>query len=132
MKIGIVGCGLNADYHINFAKSYPDTQIVGVVDKDEAKAGECAERFGIAHTFISIKDLVEHDKPDVIHIVTPPKTHFALAKEALESGCHVLVEKPLALNGEDAESLFEQADRQGVKLCTMHNHFFDPCMLKAR
>lgn len=38
MKVGIVGCGLNSNYHINFVRSYPDAEIVGVVDKDEEKA----------------------------------------------------------------------------------------------
>lgn len=131
MKIGIVGCGLNSDYHINFAKDYPDAEIVGVVDKNTEKAMECASRFNIKGIFSSIKELVEHSKPDVIHIVTPPQTHYSLAKEAIQLRCHVLVEKPLALNFQEARELFDLADQHGVKLCIMHNHFFDPCMARA-
>ena len=74
---------------------------------------------------------MDHDKPDVIHIVTPPKTHFELAKEAIESRCNVLVEKPLALDYQEAKTLFDLAERHGVRLCAVHNHFFDPCMAKA-
>src|SRR3972149_11948623 len=106
MKIGIVGCGLNSDYHINFAKSYPGLEIVGVVDKDENKARECAAKFGISNIFPSIKDLVSYRKPVVLHIVTPPKTHFLLAREAIEHGCHVLVEKPMTLNLKEAMDLY--------------------------
>jgi predicted dehydrogenase/nucleoside-diphosphate-sugar epimerase len=132
MKIGIVGCGLNADYHINFARSYPGLEILGLVDTDDRKGRVCAERFGIDNVFPTISALVDHDRPDVLHIVTPPKTHFALGKEALELKCNVLIEKPLCLSAEDAKELYVIAERNGVKLCTMHNHYFDPCMLKAR
>lgn len=131
MKIGIVGCGLNSDYHINFAKSYPGHEIVGVVDRDPDKARECSNRHGIPKVFSTIKELVAYDKPDVIHIVTPPKTHFLLAREAIESKCNVLVEKPLALNYQEAKNLFDLAEHHGVRLCTVHNHYFDPCMEKA-
>ncbi len=132
MNIGIVGCGLNSDYHINFSKAYPAAEIVGIVDKDEIKAKACAEKYGIQAIFSSIGKLVQQEKPNVIHIVTPPKTHFALAKEAIELGCNVLVEKPLALNLQEAQELYNLAERYNVKLCTMHNHFFDPCMAQVQ
>lgn len=131
MRIGIVGCGLNSDYHIDFAKDYPGLQIVGVVDKDVQKANQCAAKYGIKKIYPSIKELVDEERPDAIHIVTPPQTHYSLAKEALELKCHVLVEKPIALDVQEARELFELAEAHGVKLCTMHNHFFDPCMAKA-
>lgn len=132
MKVGFVGCGLNSDYHINFAKHYEAIEIVGVVDKDTRKARECAEKYQISNWFSSIDEMVEKGKPDIIHIVTPPKTHYALAIEAIQQGCHVLVEKPMALNFDDAEALYNLADQHNVKLCAMHNHFYDPCMQKAR
>jgi nucleoside-diphosphate-sugar epimerase/predicted dehydrogenase len=127
MKIGIVGCGLNSDYHINFSRSYPGAEIVGIVDKDAQKAKDCAQKYGIPAVFGSINDLVQQKKPDVIHIVTPPKTHAALAKEAITLKCNVLVEKPLALSLSEGKELYDLAEQHGVKLCTMHNHFFDPC-----
>jgi predicted dehydrogenase/nucleoside-diphosphate-sugar epimerase len=132
MKIGIVGCGLNSDYHINFARAYPGAEIVGIVDRDEAKIKQCRERFGIAQGFSTIQDLVTNTKPDVIHIVTPPWTHVALASEAIEAGCNVLIEKPMAFNAEEGKKLYRMAEEKGVMLCSMHNHFFDPCMMKAR
>jgi predicted dehydrogenase/nucleoside-diphosphate-sugar epimerase len=132
MKIGIIGCGLNSDYHINFALTYPGSEIVGLVDLDEKKAQKVADRFKITKIYKNIDSLVEESRPQVIHVVTPPRTHFQVAREALEKGCHVLVEKPLALNLEEAEALYNIAEKRGVKLCAMHNHFFDPCMVKAR
>lgn len=132
MKVGFVGCGLNSDYHVSFAKDYPGIEIIWVVDKDERRAKQCADKYGIPKYFSTINDLIEFNKPDVIHIVTPPQTHFLLAKAAIQSECHVLIEKPIALNLNEAKELFVLAEEHGVKLCTMHNHFFDPCMIKAR
>ncbi|MFC1884326.1 NAD-dependent epimerase/dehydratase family protein [Thermodesulfobacteriota bacterium] len=132
MKIAIIGCGLNSDYHINFAKDYPGIHIIGVVDKDENRAQKCAERWEIRRYFKGLKDLVAVNKPDLVHVVTPPKTHMEVSKEAIELGCNVLIEKPLALNLKEVKTLFALADKEGVKICAVHNHFFDPCMIKAR
>ena len=132
MKIGIVGCGLNSDYHINFARSYQDAEIVGVVDKDLERAGICAAQYDIKKIFKNVRELVDQERPDVIHIVTPPTAHYSLAKEAILMKCHVLIEKPMTLSVHEARELYDLAEENGVKLCTMHNHFFDPCMIKAR
>jgi len=132
MKVGIIGCGLNSAYHVNFAKSYPGANIIGLADRDQGRATECSDRFGINKMFSNIEELVKVSKPDVIHIVTPPHTHYPLAKEAIELNCNVLVEKPITLNVVEARELYALAEEHGVKLCTMHNHFFDPCMVKAR
>lgn len=132
MKIGIVGCGLNSDYHLRFAKTYPGARIVGLVDLDLDRARRVADHHEIPGAFADLAELVKQADPDVVHILTPPKTHFALAKEAIQLGRHVLIEKPMTLNLEDAAALFELARRHRVKLCAMHNHFYDPCMLKAR
>lgn len=131
MKIGIVGSGMNSDYHINFAKAYAGAEIVGIVDKDELKARECANRHDIKNVFTTIGQLIEEANPEVVHILTPPKTHFQLAREVIESKRHVLVEKPIALDYAEAEELYKLAEKNGVKLCAMHNHFYDPCMAKA-
>lgn len=132
MKIAVAGCGLNSHYHIRFAKEYPELEIVGLVDKDKKRAEECARRHGVTSVFASISELMKVKKPDAVHIVTPPMFHYELAREVIESGCHVLVEKPLTLDLEEAEGLYGLSEKYGVSLCTMHNHFFDPCMLKAR
>jgi len=131
MRIGIVGCGLNSDYHVNFTRAYPGAEIVGVVDLDEEKARDCALKHRIPRYFGRIEALIEQSRPEVLHIVTPPPTHYAVAKEAIEQGLHVLIEKPLTLNAQEARELYDLAEARGVKICPMHNHFFDPCMIKA-
>jgi predicted dehydrogenase/nucleoside-diphosphate-sugar epimerase len=131
MNVGIVGAGLNADYHIKFASAYPGARIVGIVDADVARARERAAQYGIPGAFASVQELLEQASPDVVHVVTPPKTHFGVVRQVLEAGRHVLVEKPLALDAFEARTLYDLAEERGVLLCPMHNHLFDPCMQRA-
>lgn len=131
IRVGIIGAGLNSDYHINFSKAYPSAQIVGVADADKARADDCARKHQLSHSFGSVTELLEVAKPEVVHVVTPPLTHFSVVQEVLTAGCHVLVEKPLAINGAEARALYDLAERRGLQLCPMHNHLFDPCMQRA-
>jgi predicted dehydrogenase len=76
--------------------------------------------------------MLNEQKPDVVHILTPPTTHAPLAIRAMESGCHVLVEKPMALTLEEADAMIVSAKKNAVKFCVDHNFLFDPNMVKAK
>lgn len=132
MRVGIVGGGQIATVHIPYIRSHPGAEVVGLADTDEGRARSTAARFGIASTCRSLAELLERHRPDVVHIVTPPQTHAALGIEAMEAGCHVFVEKPMAVNVEEAEAMEAAARRHGVKLCVDHNHLFDPALVAAR
>jgi predicted dehydrogenase/nucleoside-diphosphate-sugar epimerase len=131
MRIAIVGAGNNADYHVRFSKAYKGARLVGIADMDVARAESYARTYGIERAYGSVSDLLSGARPDVVHVVTPPQTHFAIVREALEAGCHVVVEKPLALNAAEARALYDIAEQRGVMLCPVHNHLFDPCMRRA-
>jgi len=132
MKVGIVGCGQIAAVHIPHIRSQPQVSIVGVTDTSTARARELALRFRIPNVYSTLEDLLDAQRPDVVHILTPPQTHAALAIEAMEAGCHVLVEKPMAVNLKEAEVMESVAERRGVKLCVDHNHLFDPAFMRAK
>jgi predicted dehydrogenase len=132
MKVGIVGCGQIAAVHIPHIRAQPQATIVGVADPNTAQAQELARRFHIPHVYSTLAGLLDAQRPDVVHILTPPQTHATLAVEAMEAGCHVLVEKPMAVNLEAADAMEAVAQRRGVKLCVDHNHLFDPAMARAR
>jgi predicted dehydrogenase len=132
MKVGVVGGGQIAAVHIPYIRSIPGTEIVGLTDANEVRARETAARFGIENAYRTLGELLETNRPDVVHILTPPQTHAALAIQAMEAGCHALVEKPMAVNLEEAEAMEAAAARHGVKLCVDHNHLFDPAVVQAR
>ena len=132
MKVGIIGCGQIAMTHIPYILAQPDARIVGLADASEGRARELAARFRLPSVYRTLSDLLDAERPDVVHILTPPQTHAALAMEAMEVGCHVLVEKPMAVNLEEAEAMEAVARRRGVKLCVDHNHLFDPAFMRAK
>jgi nucleoside-diphosphate-sugar epimerase/predicted dehydrogenase len=70
-------------------------------------------------------------KPDVIHVLTPPSSHCALTLEALEIGCHVFVEKPMAESAEECDWMIDKAREKGLVLSVDHSDLFDPVVLQA-
>src|SRR5947209_3660292 len=100
MKIGIVGCGMISGHHLTAATRYAGSEVIGLVDRDLARAQAQAAQFGVKRTFESVTELLAF-KPDVVHVLTPPALHLGVVLEALAGGAHVYVEKPMALSVAD-------------------------------
>jgi nucleoside-diphosphate-sugar epimerase/predicted dehydrogenase len=132
MRIAIVGCGDIARAHIPFIRKESRHHIVGLCDADLARAGAMATAFGIQNVYGDLTELLGQQRPDVVHILTPPQSHAGLAVSAMRGGCHVLVEKPMALSVEEADTMMATAKAHGVRLCINHNQLFDPVVMKAR
>ncbi len=132
IKVGIIGCGKIADQHAELIKRIPASKIVGVCDTEELMAKQLSERFGIKYYFSDINKLLEVAQPDVIHITTPPQSHYLLARKCLEAGSHVYVEKPFTLNTIEAEDLISLALRKELKITVGHDAQFSPAALRMR
>jgi predicted dehydrogenase len=132
IRVGIIGCGKMADQHAQQIRRIPETEIVGVCDNEPLMAKQMAERFKIKHEFSDARAMLESVPLDVIHITTPPASHFPLAKMCLEAGLHVYVEKPFTLDASEAEELFRLAEINGRKITAGHNAQFTPAMVRMR
>ncbi len=132
MRIAIIGCGKIADQHVAAIRRIPDCQIVAVCDRELLMAQQLGERFGISTCFAEVGDLLHRSRPDVVHVTTPPQSHFSLAKQCLEAGCHVYLEKPLTVTASEAESLLECAQEYGLKMTVGHNYQFTWEMMELR
>ena len=95
-------------------------------------AKQLAERFRVGASFTCVSRMLEEAGPDVVHITTPPPSHFEVAKQCLEGGANVYVEKPFTLNTTEAEELIRFADRQRLKLTVGHNAQFTHAMARMR
>jgi len=87
-------------------------------------ARQLQQRFPIKRHFHDLNDLLNEEKPDVVHITTPPQSHFSIAKTCLEAGCHVYVEKPFTLCEDEARELLMLADARGLKVTAGHDDQF--------
>ena len=132
LRVAIIGCGKIADQHVWAIKRTGLADVVGVCDAEPLMAEQLAERSSAAHFAADPGQLIADARPDVVHITTPPQSHFALAMQCLEAGCHVYVEKPFTLNTEEAVRLIRTAQARDLKLTAGHNLQFTWESMEAR
>ncbi len=132
LRVGIIGCGNISAVHLSIIKEMASVAEIAIADPKEEARKNMAARFGIAKQFADYRELIEKEKPDVVHILTPPQFHAPIAKFAAQKGCHVLVEKPMAIDAEEAQEILQTAKEHQGKLCVVHNHLYDRVMLEAR
>jgi 2-alkyl-3-oxoalkanoate reductase len=130
VRVGLVGAGYVASYHARALRSLRFVEMVGVADPDETRALKLAEEFGIPRIYPSLESMAEA-RPHVIHILTPPAYHAPLALQAMDMGCHVFVEKPMAETVADCDRMIDHARRRRVVLSVNHSARLDPIVLQA-
>ncbi|MBI1870479.1 MAG: Gfo/Idh/MocA family oxidoreductase [Chlamydiae bacterium] len=134
INVAIVGTGLIAGKkHLPaFLKLKKKIASLCLVDPNREAAQKLAQTFGIEKIYGSLSELLSKEKPDLIDICTPPRTHVGIALEALQAGCHVFVEKPMAMNVQECDQLIEASQKFRKKICVGHSDLFYPPFLKAR
>ncbi len=132
LRVAIVGCGKIADAHASQIRRVRGCEIVGVCDREPLMARQLSERFSVPRYFTEVTELLTHARPDVVHITTPPQSHFDLARTCLEHGCHVYVEKPFTLYEEEAQRLVAIANERGLKLTAGHDYQFSHVARRMR
>lgn len=132
LKFGIVGCGGVAQKrHLPYLRKMKDVRIVALCDANVELAQRVAQNYGIDKHYADFSEMLKREALDVADITVSPRAHAPLSIQALEAGCHVLVEKPIAESVEEADKVVELAQGKGLKLCVVHNNLFAPTVLKA-
>lgn len=119
-RVGIIGAGYIATWHADAIKATPGAQLVAVCDQSKGAAEDLARAHGV-QAFGSVDEMIAAGVCDAVHILTPPSSHGDLTLQALRAGLHVLVEKPVALSGEEAEEMRAAAADAGKVLAAGHN-----------
>jgi len=132
LRIALIGCGKVADQHVQAIGRIPDCVIVGLCDRELLMAKQLGERTGITTCFSELTEMLRTTSPEVVHITTPPQSHFPLARQCLEFGTHVYLEKPFTITANEAESLIDLAETRGLKITVGHNYLFTLEMLEMR
>jgi predicted dehydrogenase len=125
MKAALIGAGAIAREHVGALQSVPGVQVAGICDLSPAMAEATAEQFGIPRWFTDHRKMLAEVAPELVHVTTPPGSHFSLATDALEAGAHVLVEKPITPGLAEMETLLELAARRGRSVVEDHNYLFN-------
>lgn len=130
LRTVVVGAGYVATHHLAALSRLDFVELVGLCDRDRAAADTLAARFGIPRVAASLAEFADA-RPDMVYVLTPPASHAALAIEAMDMGCHVLVEKPMADSVADCEAMLAKAHATGRKLGVNHSDLFDPVLMRA-
>ena len=125
MKAALIGVGQIARQHLTCLKGLPGVELVAVCDRSPSTAEAAAEQYGVQSWFTDHRAMLGKVQPDVVHVTTPPTSHFRLAMDSLDAGAHVFVEKPVTATFEELEKLVGRAREAGRHLVEDHNYVFN-------
>jgi predicted dehydrogenase len=132
LGIGIIGSGVIAlANHLPGFALCPDVRVVALCDTNPATLAAAGSRTGISHLYADHRELLKRDDVHAVVIATPNVTHAPIALDAIAAGKHVLCEKPLALNLDDAIVMARAADAAGLRHMTAFTYRFVPAMQYA-
>jgi predicted dehydrogenase len=142
VRVGIAGCGTAARIHLDRLLALDRVEIVGCADPDlaaaraladhAARAGEPADAGGRVAAFGDHRELIRQLAPEALAIFTPHLSHYRLAMDALQAGCHVFVEKPLSTNLQEATDIVGLAQARDLKVGVGHQFRLCPALVEAR
>lgn len=122
IKVGILGVGRMGQYHLNILNNLPEVQLVGISDINKELLGELSYKFDV-NVYENYKKLIK--KCDAVFIATPTSTHYEYAKECLSINKHILLEKPMTTNLDQAREIVELCKKKGLILQIGHVERFN-------
>ena len=132
MKYALIGCGRISPNHIMAAKNNK-LDIVGLCDIDESCMDDKIRKLGVPATakkYLDYKEMLEAEKPELVAIATESGEHAKIAIDCIQAGCHVIIEKPIALSVADADAIIAAAKENNVKVCVNHQNRFNKSIQK--
>jgi predicted dehydrogenase len=111
LKVGFIGAGGIAGTHMKYLSSMPDVALVAATDVVPANLKAAEENYGISSHYSDWKKMLKSEQLDAVSVCTPNGLHKQPTIDALAAGCHVIVEKPLAMNATEGEAMIEAAKK---------------------
>ena len=127
VRLGIIGCGGIANgKHLPALKKIKEVELVAFCDIIVERAEKAAKEYGVegAKVYEDFNEMLKNEKLDVVHVCTPNNVHAPASIAAMEAGCHVMCEKPMAKNVEQAQAMLDAQKRTGMKLTIGYQNRF--------
>ena len=115
LRVGVIGLGIGQS-HISGFQSHPQAEVVAVADLNPVLLQHVADRFSVPGRYADAQEMLDAERLDVVSVATPNKLHQPLTLAALRAGCHVLCEKPMAMNAKEARVMLAAARRARKRL----------------
>lgn len=130
-RVAVVGAGMMGKNHVRVYSEIPGVTLAAVVDTNLAAAEQVGHQYRVP-AYDSVAEMIETEHPDAVSVVVPTFLHFEVARQLLESGCHVLVEKPITSTLDQAIQLIETADRSNRLLSVGHIERYNPAIIELK
>jgi predicted dehydrogenase len=131
MKTAVIGVGSMGRNHARVYNEIADAELVGVADV-EADAAERVARLHGTDAYTDYREMLEETRPSAVSVVVPTQVHHSVVMDALEAGCHVLVEKPIAATLDEGRSMIERATELGRVLAVGHIERYNPAIIELK
>lgn len=133
MKYALIGCGRISPNHIVAAQSN-NLEFVSMCDIVKENMEDKRLKFDLENVkqYTDYKEMLELERPELVAIATESGKHAQIALDAMDYGCHLIIEKPIALSLADADDIIEKAKRLNVKVCACHQNRFNKSIQKIR
>src|SRR6267154_1653355 len=115
VRVGLIGSGSISTIHAEALKQCGEAEIIAVASPSNGKAESFAKKYGIAHSFIDHRKLLEMDELDLVVIGVPNDFHCQITLDAANAGKHVVLEKPMCLNLAEADRMLDACRRAKIK-----------------
>lgn len=125
LRVGVAGTGYLGRHHVRIYSELPGCELAGIYEVDDTRAGEIMEEYGCPR-FATLEELGE--QCDAVSVVVPTDRHCEVALPLLQAGCHLLIEKPLCSNLEEAEKILGAAQKHERIVQVGHIEHFNPVM----
>ncbi|WP_115849177.1 Gfo/Idh/MocA family protein [Thermasporomyces composti] len=122
LRVGIVGLGFAGNAALQGFLALPDVEVVALAGLEKDRLAELGKQHSIPGLYEHWEDMLEREDLDAVSVATPTQLHAPIAIAALQSGCHVLCEKPLARTGDEAQSIVDAAVNANRVLKVVFNH----------
>jgi len=125
LRVALLGGGRHAQHHARAILRCAGTDLIAVADPSEVAQAAMKKIAPGAKAYGTPEELLAAERPDVVHVCTPPASHATLARLALDAGSHVYVEKPFAERTEDAQQILDEARSKNLLVCAGHQLLFE-------
>ena len=132
LRIGVIGCGKIADAHVEEIRYSAGTELVAICDIEPVLADQLGDRYHIAKRYVDSYEMLRAERLDVVHITTPPQSHYELTEAAVLAGAHVFIEKPVAFDGAETDRIIRLAHDHGKKLSVNYWPNFELAAIKMQ
>ncbi|MFP4145382.1 MAG: Gfo/Idh/MocA family protein [Phycisphaeraceae bacterium] len=128
LRVAFIGAGGIAARHLEALAKWDDAEVVALVDVNEEMMARHAEQFGVdkKHLYTDSAEMLARVEPGAVSVCTPNGLHKENTIAALDAGAHVIVEKPMAMTGEEAQEMVDAAERNDRKLVIGFQYRFEP------